>query len=581
VGGPRPAFAIGRRAAVASLVAAMATMAAAAQASAADFRDDWAVEKGFTVEVDTKGYGLPTAIAFVPHPGGSPKSPLYFVAELHTGLKVVTRDRTVRRFAAIDVNPGKTTFPELHSQTGVTGVCLDEAHGYVYAAYSANKPNGEQQSRVVRYSTAPRTFALAPSGSVDLSAPLAPYPTQPNHQMGSCAVADGSLWIGIGDGGVPRRSRDLDDLVGKVLRLTLDGKPDPHNPFYRGSGSRRYVWSYGFRNPFGVAVVGQQVFVTHNGEAIDSFVRVRRGVDQGWSGTDPSIAANAAAVIAPSVGPAHVAYYPATGSLFPPRYGSSFFFATSVGAGEQGAGVWRLRYDLARDLVTDPPASFVRSRRDRAGAVAAVAVGPDGLYFAGIEPSSAGETPVYRVRYAPQARYPHSLGLEQSGNTLFIQHGCRECHSLGGLGGTAAPPLDHDQLVKGVSRRLDSRDYRDLVARLDRRRDEPFVSFRKARHEVLAASGERRLELWLEYRIVEPRFDDPGAAMPNLGIGERQAEAIAGYLLHPERQGVRPKESFARRARHVATSKRFAAGFAGGLAVAAAAAFLVRRRRLA
>ena len=56
---------------------ALALLAATAlfpqTAWASDFRDDWSLEKGFTLEVDTQGYELPTAIAFVPEPGRLPK----------------------------------------------------------------------------------------------------------------------------------------------------------------------------------------------------------------------------------------------------------------------------------------------------------------------------------------------------------------------------------------------------------------------------------------------------------------------------------------------------------------------------
>ena len=37
-------------------------------ASAQTAVDEWEVLPGFTLSIDTKGFDLPTAIAFVPHP---------------------------------------------------------------------------------------------------------------------------------------------------------------------------------------------------------------------------------------------------------------------------------------------------------------------------------------------------------------------------------------------------------------------------------------------------------------------------------------------------------------------------------
>ena len=64
-----------------------------------DWRADWKVEEGFSIDIDTQGYELPTAIAFVPSPGHGPQDPLYFVTELLGTLKLVTNNRTVYTFA--------------------------------------------------------------------------------------------------------------------------------------------------------------------------------------------------------------------------------------------------------------------------------------------------------------------------------------------------------------------------------------------------------------------------------------------------------------------------------------------------
>ena len=51
-------------------------------------------------------------------------------------------------------------------------------------------------------------------------------------------------------------AQDKDKTLGKVLRLTLDGKPAPGNPL-AAQGFRPEVWSYGHRNLLGIAFDAQ------------------------------------------------------------------------------------------------------------------------------------------------------------------------------------------------------------------------------------------------------------------------------------------------------------------------------------
>lgn len=63
---------------------------------------------------------------------------------------------------------------------------------------------------------------------------------------------DGMLYAATGDGQDPDTAQDVDNLGGKVLRLEPDGSVPADNPF---PGS--YVWSYGHRNPQGLAFDSQ------------------------------------------------------------------------------------------------------------------------------------------------------------------------------------------------------------------------------------------------------------------------------------------------------------------------------------
>jgi len=195
------------------------------------WKNDWAVEEGFSLAIDTTGYQYPTAIAFVPDPGPDPKDPLYFVTELRGKIKVVTNDRTVYAFAEgfleteFDTEP-----PAKQAEYGLAGICLEPARGYLFVTFAYQDGN-VLRNNIIRFEATPDTFALEPRSQTAFTDVFAPYESGLSHQIGQCQISNDMLYVGVGDGfNEPTSSQRMDTFRGKMLRMTLDGQPAPGNP---------------------------------------------------------------------------------------------------------------------------------------------------------------------------------------------------------------------------------------------------------------------------------------------------------------------------------------------------------------
>ena len=93
---------------------------------------------------------------------------------------------------------------------------------------------------------------------------------------------EGYLWIATGDGRVVTGAQDLTSLGGKVLRVDpRTGAGAPGNPF----GASPPVYSYGFRNPQGLALrpgTDQMWLVEHGPKHDDEINLLKAGGNYGW-----------------------------------------------------------------------------------------------------------------------------------------------------------------------------------------------------------------------------------------------------------------------------------------------------------
>jgi glucose/arabinose dehydrogenase len=164
---------------------------------------------------------------------------------------------------------------------------------------------------------------------------------------------DGRLYLAVGDRnlkGRDNRAQDLTNHMGKVLRLTDDGRAASDNPFVGNQNARPEIYAIGFRNPQGLAVHPDTnvVWVNEHGpQGADELNTLRAGGNYGWPiasygldydgkhmaqapwqvGTEPPTV-----FWSPAIAPSGLMFY--TGSAFPAWRGSAFMGAMGrVGAG--------------------------------------------------------------------------------------------------------------------------------------------------------------------------------------------------------------------------------------------------------
>ncbi|TQM85272.1 glucose/arabinose dehydrogenase [Saccharothrix saharensis] len=154
---------------------------------------------------------------------------------------------------------------------GVLGIAVASdftADPWVYVMHTSSTDN-----RVVRI----RYTGGALTGTPQVL--LTGIPRNKYHNGGRLRFGpDGKLYVATGDGQNGEWAQDLDNLAGKVLRVNRDGSVPSDNPF----GTP--VWSYGHRNPQGLAFDSQgRLWEQEFGNSVmDETNLVVRGGNYGW-----------------------------------------------------------------------------------------------------------------------------------------------------------------------------------------------------------------------------------------------------------------------------------------------------------
>ena len=155
-------------------------------------------------------------------------------------------------------------------------------NGWVYLSYSDPGPNGSAMTAVVR-------GKLKNSQFVDrqtlFKAPVELYRRGEVHFGSRFVVDNGYLFFSIGERGQQEDAQDLSRPNGKVHRIFDDGRVPEDNPFVGKAGALPTIWSYGHRNPQGLAkdpVTGQLYDVEHGPRGGDELNLVKKGANYGW-----------------------------------------------------------------------------------------------------------------------------------------------------------------------------------------------------------------------------------------------------------------------------------------------------------
>lgn len=111
--------------------------------------------------------------------------------------------------------------------------------------------------------------------------------TSTNRHFGSRITFDqqGHLFFSVGDRGERPNGQDLTTHAGSILRLNLDGTVPSDNPLADHPTARAEIWSYGHRNPQGLAydTSNNRLWaIEHGPRGGDEVNLIRKGLNYGW-----------------------------------------------------------------------------------------------------------------------------------------------------------------------------------------------------------------------------------------------------------------------------------------------------------
>jgi glucose/arabinose dehydrogenase len=218
------------------------------------------------------------------------------VVEQRGRIRVVQDGELVDR-AWLDIRDRVRTAPEM----GLLGLALHPdfaTNGRAFVNYT--REQGTQLQSVISEFRASPTNPEVDNDTEEILLVI-DQPPHENHKGGQLQFGpDGFLYVAMGDGGGAggpgALSQNLESLLGKLLRIDVDGaRPyvvPPDNPFVGQGTARAEIWAYGFRNPwrFSFDAFTGRLFAGDVGQMTREEVDlVERGGNYGWPITEGSL----------------------------------------------------------------------------------------------------------------------------------------------------------------------------------------------------------------------------------------------------------------------------------------------------
>ncbi len=188
-------------------------------------------------------------------------------------------------------NGKKTTIenvPEVYNrnQGGLLDIELHpnyEKNGWIYITYSS-KEGAEKGGNTALIRAKLKDYKLTNIETLYKAGPN----TTKGHHFGSRIEFDdqGYLYFSVGDRGARDvNPQDITRDCGKIYRLHDDGKIPNDNPFVTTSGAKKAIYSYGHRNPQGMAknpIDGSIWVHEHGPRGGDEINVIKKGENYGW-----------------------------------------------------------------------------------------------------------------------------------------------------------------------------------------------------------------------------------------------------------------------------------------------------------
>ncbi|MFC4499502.1 MULTISPECIES: PQQ-dependent sugar dehydrogenase [Streptomyces] len=226
----------------------------------------------FTTKACATDGGVPSSIGTVSSGWTIPWG-TYWMPDGQTALVTERDDFRVWKVTKEGTKTQVGTVPNAvttNGEGGLMGVAVDPkwaTNHYVYFMHTASEGN-----RVVR-------MTYNGSSLTDYTVLLQGIKKNRYHNGGRLAFGpDGYLYVSTGEAQTPELAQDKTSLNGKILRMTTDGKAAPGNPF------NNYVYSYGHRNPQGLAFDrnGRLWEAEFGNSSKDELNLIKPGANYGW-----------------------------------------------------------------------------------------------------------------------------------------------------------------------------------------------------------------------------------------------------------------------------------------------------------